>query len=123
MRYVLAIALGLSSVSLNLQPVWAAQVSREAVTTMTSSPDKKREGFRTRVKAWAQKALHYLEQTAQTLKRLLQSDQELIRLLIIILVVSLIVSIVVWLLPWPLDVIIMTLALVVALIFLLKYLS
>ena len=56
-------------------------------------------------------------------KRLLQSDQELFRLLIILIIVALIVSLVVWLLPWPLDVIIMVLALVVALVFLLRYLK
>ncbi len=56
-------------------------------------------------------------------RRILETQDELIRLLIIAIIVALIVSIVVWLLPWPLDVLIMVIALVVLLIFLLRYLS
>lgn len=56
-------------------------------------------------------------------RRVLKTQDELIRLLIIAIIVALIVSIVVWLLPWPLDVLIMVIALVVLLIFLLRYLS
>ncbi len=82
--------------------------------------DRPKETFWTRLKGHFHKAIIW---TKGLLKRLLQSDTELIRLLIIILIVALIVSILVWLLPWPLDVIIMVLALVVALIFLLRYLS
>lgn len=56
-------------------------------------------------------------------RKVLETQDELIRLLIIALIVALIVSIVVWLLPWPLDVLIMIIALVFLLIFLLRYLA
>ncbi len=112
---------------LGLAVVWAghapATQSFDALSIASAAPvasDRPKETFWTRLKGHLQKAATW---TKGLVKRLLQSDSELIRLLIIILIVALIVSIVVWLLPWPLDVIIMVLALVVALIFLLRYLS
>lgn len=123
MRYLFTIVLGLVAIGLNLQPIWAAQATMESTTSFDAASDKKQGRFWARLKALPQKALHRLSEAGQALKRFFQSDQELIRLLIIILIVALIVSLVVWLLPWPLDVIIMVLALVVALVFLLRYLS
>ncbi len=90
---------------------------KASVSTSPATPQKER--FWKRLTSYVQKPL---DRVRGFLRRLLQSDQDLIRLLIIILIVALIVSILVWLLPWPLDVIIMVLALVVALIFLLRYL-
>lgn len=112
---------------LSMVLVWAghapATPSFDALPLASSTSvasDRPKETFWTRLKGHFYKAVTW---TRGLLKRLLQSDTELIRLLIIILIVALIVSILVWLLPWPLDVIIMVLALVVALIFLLRYLS
>ncbi len=99
----------------------AVQVSEApslaVATSAAHSPQK--ESFWKRLKGWLYKPIAAVK---GSLKRLLLSEQDLIRLLIIILIVALIISILVWLLPWPLDVIIMVLALVVALIFLLRYL-
>ncbi len=111
---------------LSLLLVWAGHapatmmpsVSEELTPVTAPAPQK--QTFWKRLKAYA---LRPLSQAKAFVGRLLQSDAELIRLLIIILIVALIVSLVVWLLPWPLDVIIMVLALVVALVFLLRYLS
>jgi Flp pilus assembly protein TadB len=87
------------------------------ITAAAHNPQ--RQTFWQRLKGYVLKPLTWVKALP---KRLLQSERELIRLIIIILIVALIVSLVVWLLPWPLDVIIMVLALVVALIFLLRYL-
>lgn len=97
-----------------VQPSVASAVASEAKPQPANTQKK---GFFTRLK---QKANAFWS----TLKRkILETQDELIRLLIIAIIVALIVSIVVWLLPWPLDVLIMVIALVVLLIFLLRYLS
>jgi CHASE2 domain-containing sensor protein len=98
----------------------ATEMPHPANVTATTAHNPQKQTFWQRLKGYVLKPLTWVKALP---KRLLQSDQELIRLLIIILIVSLIVSLVVWLLPWPLDVIIMVLALVVALVFLLRYLS
>jgi Flp pilus assembly protein TadB len=105
--------------------VWAGhapamEISHPSNTTATAAHNPQKQTFWQRLKGYVLKPLTWVKALP---KRLLQSDQELFRLLIIILIVALIVSLVVWLLPWPLDVIIMVLALVVALVFLLRYLS
>lgn len=96
------------------------EMSHPSNTTAAVVHNPQKQTFWRRLKGYVLKPLTWVKALP---KRLLQSDQELIRLLIIILIVALIVSLVVWLLPWPLDVIIMVLALVVALVFLLRYLS
>lgn len=53
--------------------------------------------------------------------RLLISDQELIRLLLLVLIVALALSVLMWLLPWPADVLIATVIVIIAIIFLLRY--
>jgi Flp pilus assembly protein TadB len=98
----------------------AMEISHPSNTTAAVVHNPQKQTFWQRLKGYVLKPLTWVKALP---KRLLQSDQELIRLLIIILIVALIVSLVVWLLPWPLDVIIMVLALVVALVFLLRYLS
>jgi len=105
--------------------VWAGhapaiEMSHPSNTTAAVVHNPQKQTFWQRLKGHVLKPLTWVKALP---KRLLQSDQELFRLLIIILIVALIVSLVVWLLPWPLSVIIMVLALVVALIFLLRYLS
>jgi Flp pilus assembly protein TadB len=116
-------SLWLGLVSLVL--VWAGhapatEMPHPSNVTATAAHNPQKQTFWQRLRGYVLKPLTWVKALP---KRLLQSDQELIRLLIIILIVALIVSLVVWLLPWPLDVIIMVLALVVALIFLLRYLS
>ncbi|MEN2993007.1 MAG: hypothetical protein ABDH91_05595 [Bacteroidia bacterium] len=59
----------------------------------------------------------------QAIKRLFQSDQELIRLLIIVAIVAIAISIVVWLTPWPVNVIVSLIGLIILLILLLRYLK
>jgi Flp pilus assembly protein TadB len=109
---------------LSLMLVWAGHAPAiemphpSNVTAAAHNPQK--QTFWQRLKGYVLKPLTWVKALP---KRLLQAEQELIRLIIIILIVALIVSLVVWLLPWPLDVIIMVLALVVALIFLLRYLG
>jgi len=109
---------------LSLMLVWAGHAPAiemphpSNVTAAAHNPQK--QTFWQRFKGYVLKPITWVKALP---KRLLQSDQELIRLLIIILIVALIVSLVVWLLPWPLDVIIVVLALVIALIFLLRYLK
>lgn len=110
---------------LSLVLVWAGhapaiEMSHPFNITATVAHNPQKQTFWQRLKGYVLKPLTWVKALP---KRLLQSDQELIRLLIIILIVALIVSLVIWLLPWPLDVIIMVLALVVALVFLLRYLS
>ena len=109
---------------LSLMLVWAGhapaiEMSHPSnVTAAAHNPQK--QTFWQRLQGYVLKPLTWVKALP---KRLLQSERELIRLIIIILIVALIVSLVVWLLPWPLDVIIMVLALVVALLFLLRYLK
>ena len=98
----------------------ATEMPHPSNVTAAAAHNPQKQTFWQRLKGYVLKPLTWVKALP---KRLLQSDQELFRLLIIILIVALIVSLVVWLLPWPLDVIIMVLALVVALIFLLRYLS
>jgi Flp pilus assembly protein TadB len=105
--------------------VWAGhapamEISHPSNTTATVAHNPQKQTFWQRLKGYVLKPLTWVKALP---KRLLQSEQELFRLIIILLIAALIVSLVVWLLPWPLDVIIMVLALVVALIFLLRYLS
>ncbi|MCS7161853.1 MAG: hypothetical protein NZ958_00795 [Bacteroidia bacterium] len=59
----------------------------------------------------------------QAVKRLFQSDQELIRLLIIVAIIAIAISIVIWLTPWPVNVIVSLIGLIILLIFLLRYLK
>lgn len=98
----------------------ATEMSHPSSVTAAVAHNPQKQTFWQRLKGYVLKPLTWVKALP---KRLLQSEQELIRLLIIILIVALIVSLLVWLLPWPLDVIIMVLALVVALVFLLRYLS
>jgi len=111
---------------LSLILVWAGHAPATTMATASgecppvTAPAPQKQTFWKRLKAYTLKPL---SRVTAFVGRLVQSDTELIRLLIIILIVALIVSLVVWLLPWPLDVIIMVLALVVALVFLLRYLS
>jgi hypothetical protein len=109
---------------LSLMLVWAGhapaiEMSQPSNTIAATAHNPQKQTFWQRFKGYVLKPLTWVKALP---KRLLQSEQEFLRLLIIILIVALIVSLVVWLLPWPLDVIIMVLALVVALIFLLRYL-
>jgi Flp pilus assembly protein TadB len=109
---------------LSLMLVWAGhapaiEMSHPSNVTAAAAHNPQKQTFWQRFKGYVPKPLTWVKALP---KRLLQSEQELIRLIIVILIVALIVSLVVWLLPWPLDVIIMVLALVVALIFLLRYL-
>jgi len=98
----------------------ATEMPHPSNVAAAAAHNPQKQTFWQRLKGYVLKPLTWVKALP---KRLLQSDQELIRLLIIILIVALIVSLVVWLLPWPLDVIIMVLALAVALVFLFRYLS
>jgi Flp pilus assembly protein TadB len=110
---------------LSLMLVWAGhapaiEMSHPSNAIAATAHNPQKQTLWQRFKGYVFKPLTWLKALP---KRLLQSEQELIRLLIIILIVALIVSLLVWLLPWPLDVIIVVLALVIALIFLLRYLT
>ena len=112
---------------LSLVLVWAGHApairpsnALPLVSSVPGASDRPKETFWTRLKGHLHKTVTW---TKGLLKRIFQSEREIIRLLVILLIAALIVSLVVWLLPWPLDVIVMVLALVVALIFLLRYLS
>ena len=102
--------------------VWAGhapamEISHPSNTTATVAHNPQKQTFWQRLKGYVLKPLTWVKALP---KRLLQSERELIRLIIIILIFVLILSLVVWFVPWPLDVIIM---LALALIFLLLYLK
>jgi Flp pilus assembly protein TadB len=98
----------------------ATEMPHPSNITAAAAHNPQKQTFWQRLKGYVLKPLTRVKALP---KRLLQSEQELFRLIIILLIAALIVSLVVWFLPWPLDVIIMVLALVAALVFLLRYLS
>jgi len=107
---------------LSLMLVWAGhapaiEMPHPSNVTATAAHNPQKQTFWQRLKGYVLKPLTWVKALP---KRLLQSERELIRLIIIILIFVLILSLVVWFVPWPLDVIIM---LALALIFLLLYLK
>ena len=102
--------------------VWAGhapaiEMPHPSNVTAAAAHKPQKQTFWQRLKGYVLKPLTWVKALP---KRLLQSERELIRLIIIILIFVLILSLVVWFVPWPLDVIIM---LALALIFLLLYLK
>ncbi len=109
---------------LSLMLVWAGhapaiEMSYPSNVIAAAAHNPQKQTFWQRLQGYVLRPLTWVKALP---KRLLQSEQELIRLLTIILIAALIVSLVVRFLPWPLDVIIVVLALVLGLIFLLRYL-
>ena len=95
----------------------ATEMPHPSNVTAAAAHNPQKQTFWQRLKGYVLKPLTWVKALP---KRLLQSERELIRLIIIILIFVLILSLVVWFVPWPLDVIIM---LALALIFLLLYLK
>ena len=107
---------------MSLVLVWAGhapatEMPHPSNVTAAAAHNPQKQTFWQRLKGYVLKPLTWVKALP---KRLLQSERELIRLIIIILIFVLILSLVVWFVPWPLDVIIM---LALALIFLLLYLK
>ena len=107
---------------MSLVLVWAGhapatEMPHPSKVTAAAAHNPQKQTFWQRLKGYVLKPLTWVKALP---KRLLQSERELIRLIIIILIFVLILSLVVWFVPWPLDVIIM---LALALIFLLLYLK
>ena len=95
----------------------ATEMPHPSNVIAAAAHNPQKQTFWQRLKGYVLKPLTWVKALP---KRLLQSERELIRLIIIILIFVLILSLVVWFVPWPLDVIIM---LALALIFLLLYLK
>ena len=107
---------------MSLVLVWAGhapatEMPHPSNVTAAAAHNPQKQTFWQRLRGYVLKPLTWVKALP---KRLLQSERELIRLIIIILIFVLILSLVVWFVPWPLDVIIM---LALALIFLLLYLK
>ncbi|MCS6790449.1 MAG: hypothetical protein NZ580_05675 [Bacteroidia bacterium] len=117
MRYLLLLCLPLLSLYAGGTQSWTNSTYPSAQPTFAASSESqvshKKQGFFARLKA---KALRFWQAV-----KLLTSDQDLIRILIIVLIAALALSVLMWVLPWPVDVLVATVVAIIAIIFLLRY--